>query len=308
MVEVGAGGCKLWHVVRSTACHARVAHTRDAWQALASSGSTATRALGLAGPVSVHGRVSDIWRSYISQAIFHLLGLHVALAPPWVRHDRSAHDLRKDFEAEGPLRDTSAPLLDYLKEWITHNLHFAGECCSCLSAATLFEDLYIKLYERCIIDALDVRSVQKWIMALGHRSPFLWKDLCSIEDGMPVISSPEPPTAVAAQAFVHINHGHWNAVSIWKAVYGLQYISSHFFVLQRPDFMCKGSWPALTTCLHSSLRPARGGWFAQQTVALANQVTQYHVNVWAHDDFMVSIEYLHCGHGSSMLRNPMSAW
>ena len=40
-------------------------------------------------PHSVHGRVADIWRSYISQALMWQVGLRVAFAYPWV-HQASA--------------------------------------------------------------------------------------------------------------------------------------------------------------------------------------------------------------------------
>lgn len=35
-------------------------------------------------PVTVHGRVSDIWRSYFTQALLPSVDAVVAFAPPWV--------------------------------------------------------------------------------------------------------------------------------------------------------------------------------------------------------------------------------
>eukprot|EP00957_Ditylum_brightwellii_P182769 13921273-Ditylum_brightwellii.AAC.1 len=42
---------------------------------------------GLYLPISVPGRVTDIWRSYITQRIMKDIGLHVVYAPPIVHHD-----------------------------------------------------------------------------------------------------------------------------------------------------------------------------------------------------------------------------
>lgn len=53
-------------------------------------------------PITVHGRVSDIWRSYIAQTVFSLCGLHVGYTTAWVRRDRSVHNLLGDLKAEAP--------------------------------------------------------------------------------------------------------------------------------------------------------------------------------------------------------------
>ena len=54
-------------------------------------------------PTTVHGRVSDIWRSYAAQAAFRCQGLSLAFSPPVVEQDRNAHDFMGDYMSERPL-------------------------------------------------------------------------------------------------------------------------------------------------------------------------------------------------------------
>ena len=44
---------------------------------------------GMLLPVTVHGRVSDIWRSYFTQALLPSVGAVVAFAPAWVEQVRA---------------------------------------------------------------------------------------------------------------------------------------------------------------------------------------------------------------------------
>jgi len=50
-------------------------------------------------PITVHGRVSDIWRSYFSQCLFSLAGASIAFLPPLVRQDRNVHDYLADLDS-----------------------------------------------------------------------------------------------------------------------------------------------------------------------------------------------------------------
>ena len=66
-------------------------------------------------PISIHGRVSDIWRSYISQTLFPNLGLHLGFLPrPLVSQDRNPHSLTGDFEAELDLYLKSSTFIDLI--------------------------------------------------------------------------------------------------------------------------------------------------------------------------------------------------
>lgn len=65
-------------------------------------------------PMSVNGRVSDIWRSYIAQRLFKEIGLHVAFTPPFVAQVRNPHNYNKDFQAELPLYQQTNELVNVL--------------------------------------------------------------------------------------------------------------------------------------------------------------------------------------------------
>lgn len=47
---------------------------------------------GLLLPVTVHGRVSDIWRAYLTQKLLWDVGQVITFTPAHVVHDRVAHD------------------------------------------------------------------------------------------------------------------------------------------------------------------------------------------------------------------------
>ena len=50
---------------------------------------------GLYMPITVSGRVTDIWRSYITQAILHSIDMYLAFsAKPIVTQQRHQHDHR----------------------------------------------------------------------------------------------------------------------------------------------------------------------------------------------------------------------
>jgi len=119
---------------------------------------------GLYLPITVPGRVTDIWRSYITQRIMKDIGLHVMYTPPIVKHERSAHDYLADFAAESDLYSKTAELLKFLDSWSS-------------TANTLPErisDLWIALYERDYIRLDDVEAVKEWLRVLqevGYKYP-----------------------------------------------------------------------------------------------------------------------------------------
>ncbi|TRY74942.1 hypothetical protein TCAL_16818 [Tigriopus californicus] len=69
-------------------------------------------------PISVNGRVSDIWRSYFAQALFRLCNLKIGfMRRPLVVQDRNPHSYEADFEAELPLYRQTDRLITFLDEW-----------------------------------------------------------------------------------------------------------------------------------------------------------------------------------------------
>jgi len=68
-------------------------------------------------PCSVHGRVTDIWRSYFAQRLFWDVGLRVGFAPPWVTQYRNAHNYLADFNSEVRYSLAINHLACYLTPW-----------------------------------------------------------------------------------------------------------------------------------------------------------------------------------------------
>ena len=108
-------------------------------------------------PITVHGRVSDIWRSYFAQRLFWDVGLHLGFAArPLVMQDRNSHNILGDLNAEEDLYQKSEFLVKFLTSWKS-------------GAPTLverIEQLWVALYERQYIELRDVQIVQLWLQSL----------------------------------------------------------------------------------------------------------------------------------------------
>lgn len=116
-------------------------------------------------PISVHGRVSDIWRSYIAQAIFRYMDLHVLFTSPVVSQNRNPHDYLQDFHSELPLYEKSEQLIFYLLHEMESDLHLEEKNRANKSKQdqlTLFVELYRALYSRGYVEAEDVSLAIAW--------------------------------------------------------------------------------------------------------------------------------------------------
>lgn len=169
-------------------------------------------------PITVHGRVSDIWRSYIAQAVFGLCGLHVGFAQAWVRHDRSDHSILGDHKAEAPLYELAAPLLAHLVVWQSR----ARERCEAAAmtrhgctAGGLLEHLYVDLYEHAVVGNADVHGVQAWLRAL-HTAGYKFPQFAArAYAANPVLSPQRPADVIHLHTAVHINSGFASSIPLW---------------------------------------------------------------------------------------------
>lgn len=122
-------------------------------------------------PISVEGRVSDIWRSYFAQRLFWDAGKRFGfLARPLVVQDRNAHTNVADMSAEDDIYMKSKKLIEFLGSWKSE-----GE-----SIVERMEDLWIALYERTYIEIRDVELMQLWLQSLldiGYPFPTLKQHL-----------------------------------------------------------------------------------------------------------------------------------
>ena len=113
---------------------------------------------GLLLPISVHSRVSDIWRSYITQRLIWEIGSRLAFVPPWVIQYRNPHNYIQDFQAETDLYLKTGALLEFLLNWRAQSPTLPG----------IVEELYIELYEHGFIGKVDVELLQAWLESLLH--------------------------------------------------------------------------------------------------------------------------------------------
>jgi hypothetical protein len=121
---------------------------------------------GLLLPVSVHGRVTDIWRSYFAQRIMFSLGQSLMFTSPFVTQCRNAHSYLADFNSESDLYTKSGELVRLLLAWQPRAQTVAGQ----------LEELAVLAYETNLIGLGDIEVYQAWIgdlLAMGYEFPEL---------------------------------------------------------------------------------------------------------------------------------------
>jgi STELLO glycosyltransferases len=131
-------------------------------------------------PVSVHGRVSDIWRSYIAQRLLWDVGKTVAFMPPRVTQFRNPHNPLADMRAEEDLYYKSLELIRFLSYWQGKGNTIAERAVELASA----------LYERQYIGLRDVLLTAEWMSALkavGYAFPPVVSS-----NGQPLLPMPPP--------------------------------------------------------------------------------------------------------------------
>jgi hypothetical protein len=109
---------------------------------------------GLLLPMTVHGRVSDIWRSFVLQRILKGSGLLLAFCPSIVFHERNPHSLIRDFNAELPLYLQAHALVSFLDNL---SITTAKDNMDALRA------IYIELFERGVLGERDIEFVDRWV-------------------------------------------------------------------------------------------------------------------------------------------------
>lgn len=137
---------------------------------------------GLFLPITVSGRVTDIWRSFIAQRLFWDAGLQFGfIARPLVVQDRNVHSNIGDLGSEWDLYIKGKPLMEFLESW-------RGKGRTIVERT---EELWVALYERKYVELHDVELVQLWLQTLidvGYKFPDIVNE--------PISSAPypEPPS------------------------------------------------------------------------------------------------------------------
>jgi hypothetical protein len=93
-------------------------------------------------PITVHGRISDIWRSF-----FLSRSCYILFSTPWVTQKRNAHDYLADFQSELPLYLHTEALTQHIMQNSYPN-HY---------------DLFVDMYEHNILQEQDVKLAHAWL-------------------------------------------------------------------------------------------------------------------------------------------------
>ena len=150
-------------------------------------------------PYTVHGRVSDIWRSYIMETLISYYSLDttqgykktvktakadgssspdsadpcITFTAPHIYHDRNAHNYQLDFNSELPLYMQAESLVSWLtirqlgeKKSLLNRLSAVGGGTSG-DADRVMADvmmlLYVDLYESGVVEVDEIAYVQAWL-------------------------------------------------------------------------------------------------------------------------------------------------
>ena len=121
-------------------------------------------------PITVTGRVTDIWRSYFAQALFKTIDVELGFLPrPIVVQDRNLHSYLGDLDGEIPLYERSGVLVSHLL-----NNYVKNTTSKASTFIEILEELWIDLYEREYIEKEDIINMQLWIETLikiGYQFP-----------------------------------------------------------------------------------------------------------------------------------------
>ena len=128
---------------------------------------------GLLLPVTVTGRVSDIWRSYITSRLLWETNYTIGFASPFVEQHRNPHNYMVDFKDEADLYNRVDALLSALASWTTADQ---------VTLADAYLTLIAKLTKQGgILAREDLRLAQAWVHDLAEYG-YVWP---SITNRMP---------------------------------------------------------------------------------------------------------------------------
>ncbi len=151
-------------------------------------------------PFTVHGRVSDIWRSYIMETLLTYYTLDytgptpvktikgggkegaaasdpcVVFTPPRIYHDRNAHNYQLDFNSELPLYTTAESLVSWLtvrqREGQKDLLGGGGKAGDGDRVmGDVMWKLYVDLYEAQVVEESELAYVQAWLSDVSRIPP-----------------------------------------------------------------------------------------------------------------------------------------
>lgn len=122
---------------------------------------------GMLLPVTVNGRVSDIWRSFVTSRLLWETDYYVGFSSPIVSQYRNPHLYMQDFEDEDDLYHKTDLMLSTLAKW-------TSDGCNTLDVAYL--DLVRKIAQQDLIGVADVELANAWVAnlaSIGYEWPHI---------------------------------------------------------------------------------------------------------------------------------------
>eukprot|EP00929_Paragymnodinium_shiwhaense_P049017 TRINITY_DN24740_c0_g1_i7.p1 TRINITY_DN24740_c0_g1~~TRINITY_DN24740_c0_g1_i7.p1 ORF type:complete len:911 (-),score=61.87 TRINITY_DN24740_c0_g1_i7:760-3492(-) len=125
---------------------------------------------GMLLPVTVPGRVSDIWRSYITTTLMWTVGYHVAFTESIVIQHRNPHVYMKDYIDEQDLYLKTDSLLSALADWLQN------------FKASSFPEAYLDIVRHLaahpdrFVGSADVQLAKAWVDDL-EAAGYEWPEL-----------------------------------------------------------------------------------------------------------------------------------
>lgn len=238
-------------------------------------------------PFTVHGRVSDIWRSYLMQAVSPRTGSLVAFSQPSVAHYRNTHNYLADFQAEEPLYERSGELLRFLSTTMTQLIPEQGDALDALVAvyaAVGLNGLFDGNFEK------EMAGINAWTKELrrAYNAPKLKKSIHTpypIEDTTKTVQEFQELTKNVLQ-IVHINHGLISNIPLIQAMTP-EYAHTVYYT------------PGVDNCVQISGLPVncissdRTGWYSYESTFHAYKKNpMFEKYVFTHDDAIVKLSSL----------------
>lgn len=215
-------------------------------------------------PWTVHGRVSDIWRSFIMQYMiwgFKQTGF-LAFSGNTVSHRRNQHNYMADFDGEQQLFDQTKGFLQFIQERMSQ-----------VSENNMEEeyfDFFNGLYENGFLEQGDISSIKIWIQYL---SPLFEKTkFCNIQSStslMSVVKSNKMIHQKNVIGILHINHLHFRNIPIWMGLYRSRFKNQHLRVYVPGLVPCVGVSGIDVHCISDDYK----GLFAYESVVHSIQET-----------------------------------
>lgn len=243
-------------------------------------------------PHTVHGRVSDIWRSYATQYLIHSLDEpgRIAFSGAFVSHHRNNHSYMADRQAEAQLYEQVSALTLHLKQRTLR----ANQS----NLLQEFVSLYDDLYQRGFVEAGDVRTAIAWAKAVAATIP---PPLIS-QQNLQAIPKSDGPSKHAADvlAAVHVSNEHIEIIPVWMALHAHKFAAVAFYT------------PGAVAAGISGIQPIRlsrdyRGYFAYESAVDAVEQVRLnrcnHVAFWDTAMNCTAVQGVYFLHDDAVLRN-----